>query len=142
MSAVITKPSKTIVPHGPVFFLAFRRDLATSAPDRVAVRVVAKVTRALSIDSSRKASIAAIEDAWAIRNVTYDFRVAPLPGNAEMMVMRPEHGHFKLSPGRYVLVLNGISYDFGIAGEITDSAHCLERTVAANGTFYSECRKP
>lgn len=142
MSAVITKPSKTIVPNGHLFFVAFRRDLATSAPDRVAVRVVAKVTRALSIDSSRKASIAAIEDAWAIRNVTYDFRVAPLPGNAEMMVMRPEHEHFTLSPGRYVLVLNGISYDFGIAGEITDSAHCLERTVAANGTFYSECRKP
>jgi hypothetical protein len=28
-----------------------------------------------------------------------------------------------------------------VAGEITDTAQCLERTDAMNGSFYSECQK-
>ena len=38
MSAIISKPSKTVIEDGRIFFVAFRRDLATSAPDRIAVR--------------------------------------------------------------------------------------------------------
>jgi hypothetical protein len=44
------------------------------------------------------------------------------------------------TPGRYALVVKGQAYDFTVAGEITETAQCLERTEAANGTFYSECR--
>jgi hypothetical protein len=47
-----------------------------------------------------------------------------------------------LSPGRYALILRGQSYDFSIAGDVTDPKQCLERLVATNGQFYSECRKP
>jgi hypothetical protein len=49
---------------------------------------------------------------------------------------------FVLPPGRYVLVLKDQSYDFTVAGTVTDLAQCLERTDAANGEFYSECQKP
>ena len=142
MSALITKPSHTIIPDGHVSFVAFRRDLATSAPDRVSVRVIAKVMRALTINAGGKAQLASVDDAWAIRNVAYDFRVAPLPENPEMIVLRPERSDFVLSAGRYAMVLNGVSYDFTVAGDITDAVQCLERTVASNGTFYVECRKP
>jgi hypothetical protein len=39
-------------------------------------------------------------------------------------------------------VLKGQAYDFTVDGQITDPAHCMERTEAANGSFYSECRMP
>jgi hypothetical protein len=59
-----------------------------------------------------------------------------------MLLLRGDSPEFALSPGRYALVLSGIGYDFSIAGQVTDMVHCLERTVAANGIFYSECRSP
>jgi hypothetical protein len=42
---------------------------------------------------------------------------------------------------RYALVLKGLAYDFSVAGPVTDPRQCLERLVANNGRFYSECRK-
>ena len=142
MSAIITKPSRTIVPDGHISFVAFRRDLATNAPERASVRVIAKVVQALTVSASGKANITPVDEAWAIRNVAYDFRVAPLQENLEMIILRPEAPDFALAAGRYGLVLNGVSYDFSVAGDVTDPAQCLERTMAANGTFYSECRQP
>jgi hypothetical protein len=142
MSAILNKPSRTTVPDGRVAFVAFRRDLATSAPDRVSVRVIAKITRAMTFNPGRNATVTALDNSWAVRNVSYDFRVAPLSDHPEMLVMRPENQDFVLPPGRYGMVLNGLAYDFNVAGQITETAQCLERTEAANGTFYSECRKP
>jgi hypothetical protein len=40
------------------------------------------------------------------------------------------------------VVLKGQAYGFTVAGRITDPVQCLERTEAANGAFYSECRLP
>jgi hypothetical protein len=71
---------------------------------------------------------------------SYDFRVAPIRENPEMLLSRPENPEFEFAPGRYALVVKGQAYDFTVAGEITETAQCLERTEAANGTFYSECR--
>ena len=48
----------------------------------------------------------------------------------------------ELTPGRYVLVLTNQAYDFTVEGNVTDRKHCIERIVATNGTFYSECGKP
>jgi len=142
MSAIINEPSRTILPDGRIAFVAFRRDLATNAPDRVSVRVIAKIIRAMTFDPGRKATTTALDNAWAVRNVSYDFRVAPLIDNSEMLVMRPANPDFVLPPGRYGMALNGLAYDFTVAGQVTETAQCLERTEAANGTFYSECRKP
>ena len=140
LSAVISKVSHTVLPNGQAHFIVFRRDLATSAPDRVAVRVVAKITRAMTFDPTGKARVSEVNDAWTVRGIAYDFRVSPVADNAEMLLLRPENASFVLSPGRYALVLKGQAYDFTITGTVTDPAHCLERTVAANGTFYSECK--
>jgi hypothetical protein len=142
MSTPVTKPSRTTLPDGQARFVVFRRDLAGNAPDRVDVRVVARVTRELTFDQKGKATILPVEDAWNIRNVTYGFRVRPIPGNPEMLLMQPENANFVLPAGRYVLVLKNIGYDFTVAGNITDPAQCLERTEAANGVFYSDCVKP
>ena len=110
------------------------------AAERVAVRVVAKIGQSLKFPQGKKAEATKLDDVWTVRNISYDFRVAPVSGNPEMLMLRPEVPDFLLSPGRYALVLKGQAYDFTIIGEITDPAQCLERTEAANGTFYSECR--
>jgi hypothetical protein len=58
-----------------------------------------------------------------------------------MLLIQPENAEFVLPAGRYVLVLKNQGYDFTVAGPMTDPSQCLERTEAANGTFYSECQK-
>lgn len=141
MSTPITQPSRTNLPDGRVKFVVYRRDLASNAPERVDVRVVAQVTRALTFDSKGKPTTAPVSGAWNIRNITFGLRVRPLPGNSEMLLIQPESADFLLKPGRYVLVLKNQGYDFTVAGKITDPAQCLERTEAANGVFYSECQK-
>lgn len=141
MSAIITKPSHTTIPDGRISFLAYRRDFANAAPSRVSIRVIAKITRAMSVTDG-KVENRSVDDAWAIRNIDVDLKVSPFDGKPEMLLLRGDTPDFTLSPGRYALVLNNVGYDFSIAGQVTDKAHCLERTVAANGIFYSECRAP
>jgi hypothetical protein len=104
--------------------------------------VIAKVRRAMTFNSAGQASTTEVEDSWTIRNVSYDFRVAPLGENSEMLVVRPENEEFVLPAGRYALVVKGQAYDFTVAGPVTAAAQCLERVDAGNGTFYSECGRP
>jgi hypothetical protein len=142
MSTPVTQASRTTIPNGKTRFVLFRRDLADNAPDRVEVRVVARVVRALTFDAKGKPSFSPVTDAWNIRNVAYELRVRPIAGNLEMLLVQSEKADFTLPPGRYVLVLKDRGYDFTVAGNVTDVAQCLERTDAANGEFYSECQKP
>jgi hypothetical protein len=140
MSAIITKPSQAILPDGHVTFVVYRRDVMSSAPDRFAVRVIAQVARALVFSKTGQPHTVKVDDAWAIRNVAFDYSVAPSPDSPEMIVIKPEKDGFVLQPGRYGLIVKGLVYDFTIQGKVTQTSHCLERTEAANGTFYSECR--
>ena len=142
MSTPINEPGRTNVADGKVRFILFRRDLVGNAPERIDVRVVARVVRALQFDSKGKPNFTAVSDSWNIRNISYELRVRPIPDNPEMLLVQSEKPDFELSPGRYVLVLKEQAYDFTVAGEITDAAQCLERTDAMNGSFYSECQKP
>ncbi len=141
LSTPVSKQSRTTLPDGHAKFVAFRRDLVANAPDRVDVRVVARVARALSFDAKGKASYSAVSDEWSIRSTAFEFRVRPIAGHPEMLLIQPDNPNFALAPGRYVLALKSQAYDFTIAGEVTDPLQCLERTDAANGTFYSDCQK-
>jgi hypothetical protein len=141
ISAPITVPSQAHLPFGQFQFVVFRRDLIDNAPDRVSVRVVAQVMHALTFDSKGHAKTTDVEQSWVIRNHSYQMRVAPLGNNAEMIVIRSDSADFVFPAGRYALVLKGVGYDFTVDGEVTDLAHCLERTDALNAPVYSECRK-
>ena len=140
ISTPVDQPSRSDLPDGKASFILFRRDLANNAPDRVEVRVVARVARALTFDAKGKPSFSQVSGLWNIRGVSFEFRVRPLPGNPEMLLVQSDKD-FVLAPGRYVLVIKDQGYDFTVAGNVTDLAHCLERTDAANGAFYSECQK-
>src|SRR6266700_3359410 len=140
MSTPVDQPSRTTIPDGKAKFVIFRRDLAGNAPERMEVRVVARVMRALTFDAKGKPTFSPISDSWNIRNVSYEFRVRPIAGNPEMLLVQPDKADFTLPAGRYVLVLIDQGYDFTLGGKVTEQSQCVERTEAANGTFYSECQ--
>jgi hypothetical protein len=142
ISPVISTPSRTHLPVGKIEFVLFRRDLATAVPDRVSLRVIARVVRALKFDASGRPTTSEVDDAWVIRSNSYQMRVAPLDDNPEMVLIRGEQPDFSLPAGRYALVLKGVAYDFSLDGPATDTAHCLERTDALGSPIYTECRNP
>jgi hypothetical protein len=138
MSTPVKTPSRTVLPDGQTVFVIYRRDAANSAPERVSVRVIAKVLREMTFNAGQASTMNA-QNTWTIRNISYDFRVAPLGEGSEMLIIRPEIEDFVFPAGRYGLVIKGQAYDFTIAGPITEPAQCLEGIKAENGTFYSEC---
>jgi hypothetical protein len=142
ISAIISKPGAATIPNGKLAFVVFRRNLVSSAPDTVSVRVVAQVMRELKFGANGAATTTKVEDQWAVRNKSYEFKVSPLADNPEMIVIRPADSTAALPAGRYALALKGQAYDFNVDGPIKDAAQCLERTNALGGEVYSECHNP
>ena len=142
VSAVIPQPSRTTLPGGRIAFLVFRRDVATNISERVPIRIVAKIRQKMTINLTGEQGSAGEQDAWTIRNIAFDFRVAPVEQNKEMVLLRPENSGFTFPAGRYAVILKGQAYDFTVAGAVTDPAQCLERVAAANGSFFHECQQP
>lgn len=137
ISSPLHTASRTILTNGSPTFVVFRRDLAAIPTDSIEARVVAKIKHTMKFDSQTKQASYTPEELWSIRPFAFKFRSAPVPGNPEMMLIKPDGT--VLPAGRYVLVLKRQGYDFTVAGKITDPNQCLERTEAANGTFYSAC---
>jgi hypothetical protein len=142
ISPAITTPSRTTLPDGRLRFIVYRRGSAAGAADRAEVRVIAKVTRAMSFDAAGKAVVAKEDDSWVMRNISIPYRTAPNKDDPDMYDIQSENPEGALSPGRYALVIKGQSYDFSVDGAVTDPRQCLERLAASNGQFYSECQKP
>lgn len=140
ISAAFKKPDRPHLPNGRVKFIVFRRDAAKLNPDRVEVRVVAKIAREYSTDAAGKA-LGGGEDVGVIRNFSYPLRVSPIPDKPEMYELHAGDSELELPPGHYVLSLGTQTYYFQVDGEITDPRQCLERVVAGNGTFYAPCKK-
>ncbi|HEY7298231.1 MAG TPA: hypothetical protein VH684_09885 [Xanthobacteraceae bacterium] len=141
IAGLITKPGPVKLPDGHLSFLAYQRDLATNAPDTASVRIIAEVTRVLTFGTAGAPKITPLEDTWAMRAVSFDLEVAPVPESQEMMQLRFADPKLSLSPGRYMLVFNNQAYDFIVEGAVTNLAHCLERTETQNGSVYTQCRE-
>jgi hypothetical protein len=140
ISAMISSVSQVTIPDGKLQFILFRRDLAASAPTEVFVRVVARVAREMKFSEAGPAKTVNVDGEWAVRSKSYEFRVAPLGDNPEMIILHPADPQLSLSPGRYALVVAGKGYDFTVVGQVTDAAQCLERADVVGGAVYSECR--
>jgi len=141
VSAPIPTPSTTVLPDQHVKFIVFRRDSAVNALDHAEVRIIAKVARAMTFSPNGKPIVSKSSDNWVIRNISLPYQTAPVRGHEDMYEVIGGDTDKGLTPGRYGLVLKNQVYDFTVAGEITDSKHCLESIAAVNGSFYSECRK-
>jgi hypothetical protein len=139
VSAALTIPGRTILPNGHPKFIVFRRDLASGIGDRAEVRIIAKVAREFSANVAGEKTG---DDTWVIRNVSFPFRSSPVNDNPEMYELHSEDPALELTPGRYALVLKNQAYDFSVEGKAVDPRQCIERIVASEGTFYSDCKKP
>jgi hypothetical protein len=137
VSAALTMPSQTVLPNGHPKFIVFRRDLPST--DHADVRTIAKIAREFSADIVNEKPV---DDTWVIRNISFPFRVSPVNDNPEMYELHSENPALELTPGRYALVLKNQAYDFSVEGEAVDPKQCIERIVASNGTFYSDCKWP
>lgn len=140
ISSPVSKPAPAPLASGNLQFAVYHRELATNVPESASVRVVAKVMQATTFVNG-KPKAAAVDDTWAVRGGSIDFRIAPVAANKEMVLIRPADPAFTLSPGRYVLVFRNQAYDFSVAGAITDTAQCLERSDLQDRSVYSECRE-
>ena len=95
----------------------------------------------MTFDGSAKAVTAPPPtDTWLIRDQGYDLRVSPMRETPEMVMMRPDSEDFSFPSGRYELLLGAQSYDFVIAGPITDPAQCVEGIATPRGPAFYECR--
>ena len=141
ISAAINTPSATTLTSGDVRFIVFRPDGSIDA-SVTEVRVVANVSRSMGVDASGKAAMVSAGDSWVIRSMSYPYKVGPVEDQPRMLLLQPEQDGFALSPGRYVVVVKGMGYDFTVAGTVTDPNQCVERINAANGAFYSPCPPP
>jgi hypothetical protein len=139
MSALVSTPSQAHLAAGSLQFVVYRRDLANDSPDRVAIRVVAQVKRALTFGPAGNPSYTNVEQSWVVRSNSYDMSVTPVADNPSMVVIRPQHAEFVFPAGRYALVVKKEAYDFTVDGPVRDPAHCLERTDALGAAVYSEC---
>jgi hypothetical protein len=142
ISASISTPSQVHLPPGQLQFVVYRRDLVNDAPDRVSVRAVAQVMRALTFSPAGKAAYVNVEPTWLVRSNSYQMSVAPAADSPEMVVIRLDRANFAFPAGRYALVLKKEAYDFTVDGPIHDAAHCLERTDTLGGAVYTECPNP
>lgn len=140
ISPLIASSGRTTLPDGHVKFIVYRRDSAMSAADHAEVRIIAKIEHEMTFDNNGKPILSKAGDGWVIRNISIPYRTAPKKDDPDMYEVQSEDPGKPLAPGRYALVLKGQSYDFTVAGPITDRRHCLERMAASNGQFYSECQ--
>jgi hypothetical protein len=137
----ILEPGRTVVASGKPAFVIFRRDLAAHAPDKVPLRVAARVAHAMNFDSTGKAIMTTpMVDTWIIRELGYDLRASPIEGNSEMVKLHADDPTLSLPPGRYELMLGGQAYDFTVVGEVTDPAHCVEGVTTVRGQVFNECK--
>jgi hypothetical protein len=137
----IVTPVRTVIDPAKPAFVVFRRDLVSSAPEKVPVRIASRIAHSMIFDASGKPVVTTPETAtWLIRDKGYDLRVSPLRESLEMVMLRPENPEFSFPPGRYELMLGGQVYDFVVAGEVTDPAHCVEGVATVRGPVFYECK--
>jgi hypothetical protein len=141
-SGLITSASRTKVPNGNIRFVVFNRDLVREIPEKILVRIIARIVPETAEIGKLRSASDETRASWTIRNVSYDMRVAPIPANPAMIVIRPANADFVFPPGRYALVLKGVPYDFAVDGLITDLQQCLERNEILNETTYRQCQHP
>ena len=116
-----------------------RRDLVSSPPEKVPLRIAARVARSMNLDSAGKAVITTpATETWIIRDQGYNLGVSPL--NAEMVMLRSKDLESPFTSGRYELMLGGQAYDFVVAGEVTDPAHCVEGVTTVRGLVFYQCK--
>jgi hypothetical protein len=115
--AIASQSETKRLPNGRLQFIVFRADIAKNAPEKVAVRAVAKIARSSQGADDDKYISA---EAWSVGETSYQMNVSPVHGNPAMILIRPPVASFSFPVGRYVLVVNSTAYDFTVEGPMTE----------------------
>jgi len=102
MSTPVSQASLTSIPDGKAKFILYRRDLAGNAPERVDVRVVARVVRALVFDAKGKT----FRDDWYPQ---YKANRPPMPDDLRAQI-EPLHECVR-ALGWPLLMIDGVEAD-------------------------------
>ena len=115
--AIASQSETKRLPNGRLQFIVFRPDIAKNAPEKVAVRAVAKIARtSQGADDDKYISV----EAWSVGETSYQMNVGPVDGNPAMILIRPPVANFSFPVGRYVLVVKSTAYDFTVEGPMTE----------------------
>jgi hypothetical protein len=115
VSATIATKSTTRLANGRIQFVVFKRDLINNAPEKAAVRVLACV---ICVGSAEETTTNIAGETWAIRDMSYEMKVAPVRSNPAMIILRAAAADFSFPAGRYCLVLKGVAYDFSVEPDL------------------------
>ena len=115
VSATIATKSTTRLANGRIQFVVFKRDLINNAPEKAAVRVLACV---ICVGSAGETTTNIAGETWAIRDMSYEMKVAPVRSNPAMIILRAAAADFSFPAGRYCLVLKGVAYDFSVEPDL------------------------
>jgi hypothetical protein len=121
VTSTFTRGGRPKLAHGRLQFVAFRRDLANSAPEIVSVR---GLTAPKLQGSTENRAVQGFKEANAsgARSISYEMKVAPIVGNPAMIVIRSADVNFALPAGDYILALKGIAYSFTVGGASIDAS--------------------
>ncbi len=136
--------SRTKLAQGKVQFIAFRRDLANNAPEKVKVNgVIAAVGMGdTATGLSQDGTADAPSEPSNIRRISYDLKVAPVEGNNAMIIMRAPDADFSFPAGSYVLVLKGTGYKFSVVETARPSSPCALRGNGPGDSLNKLCDAP
>ena len=138
ISGDLRAPSTTTIADDRPSFIIFRRGLLNDAPEKIVLRVIAQIARETKFVNG-KAAVTEVDGVWRIRNISRELKVSPIPGQQEMVMARVDD-EVSLKSGRYALVLNGVGYDFTIAGAVQSPEFCLEKFETTDGSILNQCR--
>jgi hypothetical protein len=136
---ILTATGRTKLVQGKVHFLAYRPDLANSAPEKVMVRGVAVAAEMQGAAPKRDGTAVSTSEQWNIRKISYDMKVAPVEGNAAMITIRAADANFSFPAGNYALVLKGTGYEFSVVEAVRPSMPCVERDDRPNRATDTLC---
>jgi hypothetical protein len=136
-----TVANRSKLTQGRIQFIAFKRDLANNAPEKVKVNGIMAAVEMGDTASARPqdGTAGGASEPSNIRRISYDLRVAPVEGNAAMIIMRAPEAGFLFPAGDYVLTLKGIGYKFSVAETSRPAPPCALRGNGPGDSLNKLC---
>jgi hypothetical protein len=97
----LVEPGRSVMAAGTLAFVVFDHDFVSNAPEKVPLRIAARVARSMNFDSSGKTVMTTpATETWIVRDQGYNLLVSPLRENIEMVMLRSEQPGFSFPSGR------------------------------------------
>jgi hypothetical protein len=121
-------PSRVTLDGHNLSFVVFGREGRISAPQTATVRGIIRMPGSANAGT------------WQFQPTTYSLKMPAAEGSQDMIAIRPD-AEFAFPPGRYALVLDGLPYDFTVAGSNASAGPCMVEVLRTlSGSVYAKCK--